>query len=144
LQDIYKPDSARLRRHLSAIINFAKFREEKLVAYTEMQGRIDELAAAAAAAQAAHDAQVEALQQLKEERAAEEEVRGWWLGLGEGVRCNKGRGRWRQDMCAGMWRMREGAPVVVSTFNCTQEAPQPHSHLGRAVLGHCRDPAYKS
>lgn len=58
LQDIYKPDSARLRRHLSAVINFAKFREEKLVAYTEMQGRIDELAAQAAAAQAAHDAQV--------------------------------------------------------------------------------------
>jgi hypothetical protein len=58
LQDIYKPDSARLRRHLSAVINFAKFREEKLVAYTEMQGRIDELTAQAAAAQAAHNAQV--------------------------------------------------------------------------------------
>jgi kinetochore protein Nuf2 len=43
LQDIYKPDSARLRRHLSAIVNFAKFREEKLVAYTEMQQRIDQL-----------------------------------------------------------------------------------------------------
>jgi hypothetical protein len=34
LQDIHKPESARLRRHLSAVINFAKFREEKLVAYT--------------------------------------------------------------------------------------------------------------
>jgi len=34
LQDVYKPESARLRRHLSAVINFAKFREEKLVAYT--------------------------------------------------------------------------------------------------------------
>lgn len=43
LQDIYKPETARLRRHLSAIINFAKFREEKLVAYTEMQQRIDQL-----------------------------------------------------------------------------------------------------
>jgi hypothetical protein len=33
LQDIHKPEPARLRRHLSAIINFAKFREEKLVVY---------------------------------------------------------------------------------------------------------------
>jgi hypothetical protein len=43
LQDVFKPESARLRRHLSAVINFAKFREEKLVAYTEMQARIDGL-----------------------------------------------------------------------------------------------------
>jgi hypothetical protein len=34
VQDIHKPETARLRRHLSAVINFAKFREEKLVAYT--------------------------------------------------------------------------------------------------------------
>jgi hypothetical protein len=34
MQDIHKPESVRLRRHLSAVINFAKFREEKLVAYT--------------------------------------------------------------------------------------------------------------
>jgi kinetochore protein Nuf2 len=33
LQDIHKPEPARLRRHLSALINFAKFREEKLVVY---------------------------------------------------------------------------------------------------------------
>ncbi len=37
LQDICKPDAIRLRRNLSAIINFAKFREEKLVPYAEMQ-----------------------------------------------------------------------------------------------------------
>lgn len=37
LQDICKPEPARLRRNLSAVINFAKFREEKLVPYTEMQ-----------------------------------------------------------------------------------------------------------
>ncbi|EIE22059.1 hypothetical protein COCSUDRAFT_9178, partial [Coccomyxa subellipsoidea C-169] len=29
MQDLCKPDSGRLRRNLSAIINFAKFREEK-------------------------------------------------------------------------------------------------------------------
>ena len=37
VQDICKPEPLRLRRNLSAIINFAKFREEKLVPYTEMQ-----------------------------------------------------------------------------------------------------------
>ena len=37
MQDICKPEPLRLRRNLSAIINFAKFREEKLVPYTEMQ-----------------------------------------------------------------------------------------------------------
>ena len=37
MQDICKPDSIRLRRHLSAVINFAKFREEKLAPYIEMQ-----------------------------------------------------------------------------------------------------------
>ncbi|GHP07139.1 hypothetical protein PPROV_000588200 [Pycnococcus provasolii] len=37
LKDIYKPDYTRLRRNLSAIINFAKFREEKLATYVELQ-----------------------------------------------------------------------------------------------------------
>jgi hypothetical protein len=36
-QDLHKPDALRLRRHLSAVINFAKFREEKLIAYAELQ-----------------------------------------------------------------------------------------------------------
>ena len=36
-QDICKPDPARLRRNLSAVINFAKFREEKLGRFMEMQ-----------------------------------------------------------------------------------------------------------
>jgi hypothetical protein len=36
-QDVYKPEAARLRRHLSAMVNFAKFREEKLTAYGDMQ-----------------------------------------------------------------------------------------------------------
>ena len=37
LQDLYKPESARFRAHLSGVINFAKFREEKLGPYTELQ-----------------------------------------------------------------------------------------------------------
>eukprot|EP00878_Enallax_costatus_P013072 GHUV01013660.1.p1 GENE.GHUV01013660.1~~GHUV01013660.1.p1 ORF type:complete len:449 (+),score=217.15 GHUV01013660.1:423-1769(+) len=44
IKDIYKPETARLRRHLSAVINFAKFREEKLVAYSEMSAELDVLA----------------------------------------------------------------------------------------------------
>lgn len=36
-QDLYKPESARFRAHLSGVINFAKFREEKLVPYSEWQ-----------------------------------------------------------------------------------------------------------
>ena len=39
MQDVCKPDSTRLRRNLSALINFAKFREEKLAVYVEMQER---------------------------------------------------------------------------------------------------------
>ena len=42
-QDICKPDPARLRRNLSAIINFAKFREEKLAPYAEAQEEADAL-----------------------------------------------------------------------------------------------------
>eukprot|EP00879_Flechtneria_rotunda_P009721 GHRR01010170.1.p2 GENE.GHRR01010170.1~~GHRR01010170.1.p2 ORF type:complete len:464 (+),score=213.62 GHRR01010170.1:562-1953(+) len=44
IKDIHKPESGRLRRHLSALINFAKFREEKLVAYSEMSAQLDGLA----------------------------------------------------------------------------------------------------
>lgn len=43
MQDLYKPDSNRLRRNLSGIINFAKFREEKLVPYTDMQEAVEHL-----------------------------------------------------------------------------------------------------
>lgn len=43
LQDLYKPDSTRLRRNLSGIINFAKFREEKLIPYTDLQESVEHL-----------------------------------------------------------------------------------------------------
>ena len=35
LKDIFKPEPLRLRLILSAIINFAKFREEKLAVFSE-------------------------------------------------------------------------------------------------------------
>lgn len=44
-KDVFKPESVRLRRHLSALVNFAKFREEKLVSYTEAQDKLEELLA---------------------------------------------------------------------------------------------------
>lgn len=43
LQDLHKPDANRLRRNLSGIINFAKFREEKLAPYTDMQEAAEHL-----------------------------------------------------------------------------------------------------
>ena len=43
LQDLYRPDANRLRRNLSGIINFAKFREEKLVPYTDLQESVEHL-----------------------------------------------------------------------------------------------------
>ena len=38
-----KPDSARLRRNMSALVNLAKFREEKLAGYVEGQRATEEL-----------------------------------------------------------------------------------------------------
>jgi hypothetical protein len=37
LQDVFKPESGRLRKHLSAIINFAKYREDKALAFQNLQ-----------------------------------------------------------------------------------------------------------
>ena len=39
LKDIQKPEYKRLLRIFSAVINFAKFREEKVVAYDEFVQR---------------------------------------------------------------------------------------------------------
>ena len=37
IRDVLAPQPKRLRRHLSAVVNFAKFREERLVMYVEPQ-----------------------------------------------------------------------------------------------------------
>lgn len=60
LNDMFKPDPARLRRFLCALINFAKFRDEKVALYDELE------AEAAAKAQAE-----EALTQEYERNLAE-------------------------------------------------------------------------
>lgn len=46
LRDLHKPEAPRLKRNLSAIINFAKFREEKLEAYTSLTEELEALVAA--------------------------------------------------------------------------------------------------
>lgn len=40
LQDIHKPDPTRLRRNLSAVLNFAMFREDQLTVYTQLQASL--------------------------------------------------------------------------------------------------------
>lgn len=44
LRDVFKPESQRVRRYLSAIINFAKFREEKLATYDSLIQNSDQAA----------------------------------------------------------------------------------------------------
>lgn len=76
LQDLYKPEAPRLRRNLSAVINFAKYREEKLLAYTELQEQLEVLLGDKEALAAEHEQLQEELQRLQDERAAELPVRG--------------------------------------------------------------------
>lgn len=73
MKDIHKPESARLRRHLSAVINFAKFREEKLVAYTEMSSQLDDLLQEQQKLQEGLAAKEAEKQRLLAERAAQQE-----------------------------------------------------------------------
>lgn len=44
LKDVFKPEASRVQRMLSAIINFAKFREEKVADYDELIDASDSLA----------------------------------------------------------------------------------------------------
>jgi Nuf2 family len=43
MQDLTKPDEHRLRRQLSALVNFARFRETKLEVYLTWQQETDTL-----------------------------------------------------------------------------------------------------
>lgn len=70
LRDLYKPEPQRLRRNLSAVINFAKFREEKLIAYTELQEHFENLLNGKDAAEAQHAALLAELASLKQAQAA--------------------------------------------------------------------------
>ncbi|KAK9816471.1 hypothetical protein WJX72_000700 [[Myrmecia] bisecta] len=72
MQDLYKPDAQRLRRNLSAIINFAKFREEKLVPYTEMQEATEGILAERQDLEDLNRQLMSELRRLQAERASEE------------------------------------------------------------------------
>jgi kinetochore protein Nuf2 len=71
MKDLAKPDPVRLRKHLSAVINFAKFREEKLLAYTELQDRHEELVDERDKLRAEHVELERELKRLMDERDAE-------------------------------------------------------------------------
>jgi kinetochore protein Nuf2 len=75
LQDLYKPEAPRLRRNLSAVINFAKYREEKLLAYTELQEHLEGLLQDKEGLAEENAALQEELRRLQEDRAAEMPVR---------------------------------------------------------------------
>lgn len=68
VKDLYKPEATRLRRNLSAIINFAKFREEKLSLFTELQDQSDNLSTRLCELKQEHAKE-------KEEEAKHKEVR---------------------------------------------------------------------
>ncbi|KIY97422.1 Kinetochore protein nuf2, partial [Monoraphidium neglectum] len=72
MKDLHKPDALRLRRHLSAVINFAKFREEKLIAYAELQARLESLMEQRRGLQEEQAARESELRRMREERAGEE------------------------------------------------------------------------
>ena len=50
-----KPDSARLRRNMNALVNLAKFREEKLAGYVEGQQAHDKTRTPASLTELRHE-----------------------------------------------------------------------------------------
>eukprot|EP00899_Mesostigma_viride_P008740 jgi/Mesvir1/17868/Mv12945-RA.1 len=72
LKDLYKPDHKRVRRSLSAVINFAKFREEKLAAYHALQARSDVLLERRAAVDEMNAGLKAEIQKILDERASQQ------------------------------------------------------------------------
>ena len=68
-RDVFKPEPPRLRKNLSAIINFCKFRDEKLYAFDELNLRMTALAQEAAAVEAERAKNAAELRQLHSDRA---------------------------------------------------------------------------
>ncbi|MEW5310121.1 MAG: hypothetical protein WDW38_001949 [Sanguina aurantia] len=76
-RDVFKPEPARLRRHLSAIINFAKFREEKLAAYQQMAADMEAKGEQMQALEQDYSRQLSELKRWQGDRSHQaEEVRG--------------------------------------------------------------------
>jgi kinetochore protein Nuf2 len=68
-RDVWKPEPPRLRRNLSAIINFCKFRDEKLYAFDDLNLRMTALAQEAANVEAERAKNAAELRRLHSERA---------------------------------------------------------------------------
>ncbi|ETL31474.1 hypothetical protein F441_16113 [Phytophthora nicotianae CJ01A1] len=75
LRDVLHPTPKRVRRQLSALINFSKFRTERLAAFSEITSQTDELLAQKKALQEENAALQRELDQLLEEQKAEEPAR---------------------------------------------------------------------
>jgi kinetochore protein Nuf2 len=71
MKDLLAPEAKRVRRHLSAIINFAKFREERLVMYSELAVKRDQLLDTLKRLQEEEAAMGKELSLLQEQTAAE-------------------------------------------------------------------------
>ncbi|CAH0481159.1 unnamed protein product [Peronospora belbahrii] len=75
LRDVLHPTPKRVRRQLSALINFAKFREERLAAFSDVTGQTDELMDQAKGLREESAMLQRELDQLLEEQKAEEPAR---------------------------------------------------------------------
>lgn len=71
LTDLTKPESKRLRRNISAVINFAKFREERLAHYVEFTQGTDALAAKKLALEQENERLLTELSELTRKRQQE-------------------------------------------------------------------------
>ncbi|KAG7399989.1 kinetochore-associated Ndc80 complex subunit nuf2 [Phytophthora boehmeriae] len=75
LRDVLHPTPKRVRRQLSALINFAKFREERMAVFSEITNQTDELLTKKKALQEENAALERELQQMLEEQKLEEPAR---------------------------------------------------------------------
>lgn len=79
MDDVNRPDPKRLRRNLSAVINFAKFREERWEGYTEFTQETDALAQQKAQLEEENErllTEVTDVKQQRQREAAEAEALG--------------------------------------------------------------------
>ncbi|KAJ0410990.1 hypothetical protein ATCC90586_007144 [Pythium insidiosum] len=72
MKDVLTPNPKRVRRQLSALINFAKFRDERVAAFAELTKETDVLLKQKATLQDENEALQRQLQELLSEQAAEE------------------------------------------------------------------------
>ncbi|EFJ43667.1 hypothetical protein VOLCADRAFT_119034 [Volvox carteri f. nagariensis] len=73
LNDIFKPEPARLRRHFCAMINFARYREEKVTNLDMLQNRLAEMMRLEHSEMERKEKNLAELKRLKERRAARQQ-----------------------------------------------------------------------